>query len=75
MQAYVKDGDNVKNGDLLAVMTADVRALLSGERTALNYLQRMSGIASHTRIISDMMKGSINKVIRHQKNNSEYENF
>jgi len=67
MQAYVKDGDNVANGDLLAVMTADVKALLSGERTALNYLQRMSGIASYTRIISDMMKGSKTKLLDTRK--------
>ena len=42
----VKDGDEVKKGQLMAVVTGDIRALLSGERTALNYLQRMSGIAT-----------------------------
>jgi len=67
MLAYVKDGDKVSNGDLLAIITADVRALLSGERTALNYLQRMSGIASHTRVISDMMKGSKTKLLDTRK--------
>ena len=42
----VKDGDAVKKGELLAVVKGDIRVLLSGERTALNYLQRMSGIAT-----------------------------
>ncbi len=56
IEANVKDGDRVKNGDLLAVVTADIRVLLSGERTALNFLQRMSGIASYTREIADMLK-------------------
>ena len=45
---HVKDGDAVKKGDLLAVVKGDIRVLLSGERTALNYLQRMSGIATYT---------------------------
>lgn len=44
-----QDGDSVKKGDLLGVITGDIRALLSGERTALNYMQRMSGIATFTR--------------------------
>lgn len=56
IESHVKDGDRVKNGDLLAVVTADIRALLSGERTALNFLQRMSGIATYTREIADMLK-------------------
>ena len=47
---YVKDGDVVKNGQLLAEVSGDVRVLLSGERTALNYLQRMSGIATYTNV-------------------------
>lgn len=54
----VKDGDLVKSGDLMAVVTGDIRALLSGERTALNYLQRMSGIATYTHSIAEMLKGS-----------------
>ena len=44
----VKDGDRVTKGQLMGVVTGDIRALLSGERTALNYLQRMSGIATYT---------------------------
>lgn len=53
-----KDGDFVKNGDLMAVITGDIRALLSGERTALNYLQRMSGIATYTNSIAKLLEGS-----------------
>ncbi|MBE5936171.1 MAG: carboxylating nicotinate-nucleotide diphosphorylase [Lachnospiraceae bacterium] len=53
-----KDGDEVKNGDLIAVLEADVRAVLSGERVALNYLQRMSGVATHTNKIVKMLEGS-----------------
>ena len=45
----VKDGDEVKKGDKLGKVTGDIRVLLSGERVALNYLQRMSGIATYTR--------------------------
>ena len=44
-----KDGDEVKKGELMATLTGDIRVLLSGERVALNYLQRMSGIATYTR--------------------------
>lgn len=54
----VADGDEVKNGDLMAIITGDIRALLSGERTALNYLQRMSGIATYTRSIAGQLEGS-----------------
>lgn len=55
---YCKDGDAVKKGDIMGVVTADIRALLSGERTALNYLQRMSGIATYTREITELLEGS-----------------
>ena len=54
----VKDGDEVKKGQLMAVVTGDIRALLSGERTALNYLQRMSGIATYTHEIAQLLEGS-----------------
>lgn len=53
-----KDGDAVRAGDIMAAVTADVRALLSGERTALNYLQRMSGIATYTSEIVKLLEGS-----------------
>ncbi len=53
----VKDGDEVSKGELLGTIEGDVRALLSGERTALNYLQRMSGIATYTRGIVKALEG------------------
>lgn len=53
-----KDGEEVKKGQLLATVTGDIRVLLSGERVALNYLQRMSGIATYTRQVADLLKGS-----------------
>lgn len=54
----VQDGDEVKKGQLLAVVRGDIRALLSGERTALNYLQRMSGIATYTRETAKLLEGT-----------------
>ena len=53
-----KDGDAVKKGDLLGTETGDIRVLLSGERVALNYLQRMSGIATYTKQVSKLLEGS-----------------
>ena len=58
VETSFKDGDEVRVGDLIAIVKADVRAILSGERVALNYLQRMSGVATHTRKIVNMLKGS-----------------
>lgn len=75
---YVKDGDAVKKGDLLAVVKGDIRVLLSGERTALNYLQRMSGIATYTRSITDLLKGSKTKLLDTRKttpNNRIFEKY
>lgn len=54
----VKDGDAVTKGQLLAVVTGDVRVLLSGERTALNYLQRLSGIATYTHSVVQLLEGT-----------------
>ena len=62
-----KDGDTVKNGQKLGVIRGDIRVLLSGERTALNYLQRMSGIATYTRDIADLLKGSATKLLDTRK--------
>lgn len=53
-----KDGDEVKKGELMATLTGDIRVLLSGERVALNYLQRMSGIATYTRQVAKLLEGS-----------------
>ena len=55
---YVTDGDIVENGQLMATVTGDIRVLLSGERTALNYLQRMSGIATYTNEVAKMLEGT-----------------
>ena len=64
---YVKDGDKVEKGQLLGLVKGDIRVLLSGERTALNYLQRMSGIATYTRQIADLLKGSKTKLLDTRK--------
>ena len=64
---YVKDGDKVEKGQLLGIVRGDTRVLLSGERTALNYLQRMSGIATYTRQIADLLKGSKTKLLDTRK--------
>ncbi len=64
---YCKDGDYVKKGERLGVVRGDIRVLLSGERTALNYLQRMSGIATYTRSIVEMLKGSKTKLLDTRK--------
>ena len=55
---FCKDGDEVKAGQLMGIVTGDIRVLLSGERVALNYLQRMSGIATYTHEVAELLKGS-----------------
>ena len=55
---YVADGDAVKKGQLMATVIGDIRVLLSGERTALNYLQRMSGIATYTNEVAKLLEGT-----------------
>lgn len=55
---HCKDGEEVKKGQLLGTVTGDIRVLLSGERVALNYLQRMSGIATYTRQVAKLLEGS-----------------
>lgn len=64
---YFSDGDKVKKGDLIGTITGDIRAILSGERTALNYLQRMSGIATYTNSIAELLKGSKVKLLDTRK--------
>ena len=58
VEASVRDGDEVRAGDRLAVVRGDVRVLLSGERTALNFLQRMSGIATYTHEVAALLEGT-----------------
>ena len=60
---YVKDGQEVKNGQIMADVTGDIRVLLSGERTAQNYLQRMSGIATDTHGVAALLKGTKTKLL------------
>ena len=67
IEFYAKDGDRVEKGQLLGLAKGDIRVLLSGERTALNYLQRMSGIATYTREIADLLKGSKTKLLDTRK--------
>lgn len=67
VEFYCKDGDRVKKGDVLAVITGDIRVILTGERTALNYLQRMSGIATHTREMVDLLGDSKTKLLDSRK--------
>lgn len=75
---YVKDGDKVEKGQKLADIRGDIRVLLSGERTALNYLQRMSGVATHTRRIADLLEGTGIRLLDTRKttpNNRVFEKY
>ncbi len=67
VEFYVEDGDEVKNKQLLGVIRGDIRVLLSGERTALNYLQRMSGIATYTHQIAELLKETKIKLLDTRK--------
>lgn len=66
-ELYNKDGDRVENGKLIGKIRGDIRVLLSGERTALNYLQRMSGIATYTNEIARLLEGSGTKLLDTRK--------
>lgn len=75
---YANDGDVVTAGMKLATVTGDIRVLLSGERTALNYLQRMSGIATYTNKVASYLKGSKTKLLDTRKtspNNRVFEKY
>ena len=77
-QVYAQDGDVIEAGMVIAEVYGDLRSILSGERTALNYLQRMSGIATHTRKISDMLNGSGTRLLDTRKttpNNRIFEKY
>ncbi|MBE6034781.1 MAG: carboxylating nicotinate-nucleotide diphosphorylase [Clostridiales bacterium] len=78
VQMNIKDGDRIKEGEILATVLGDVRALLSGERTALNYLQRMSGIATYTRSVAELLEGSKTRLLDTRKttpNNRIFEKY
>lgn len=75
---FVQDGDEVKKGQLMATVKGDIRVLLVGERTGLNYLQRMSGIATYTRSIAKLLEGSKVKLLDTRKtspNNRIFEKY
>ena len=67
VEFFCQDGDAVSAGQLMAIVTGDIRALLSGERVALNYLQRMSGIATYTHSIAKLLEGSKTKLLDTRK--------
>lgn len=67
VEFYRNDGDTIKNGEKIGVIKGDIRVLLSGERTALNFLQRMSGIATYTRSVTELLKGSKTKLLDTRK--------
>lgn len=78
IEFYVKDGDEVKAGQLMAKVRGDIRVLLCGERTALNYLQRMSGIATYTHSVAAYLEGSKTKLLDTRKttpNNRIFEKY
>ncbi len=66
-ELYCKDGDKVKKGQLMGRVNGDIRVLLSGERVALNYLQRMSGIATYTNSVVKLLEGSKTKLLDTRK--------
>lgn len=67
VELYCADGDEVKNGQLMGKVIGDIRVLLSGERVALNYLQRMSGIATYTHSVAALLEGSKTKLLDTRK--------
>ena len=78
VEFYVKDGDKVSNKQLIGKVYGDVRVLLCGERTALNYLQRMSGIATYTSQVAELLDGTGIKLLDTRKttpNNRIFEKY
>lgn len=67
VEFYCTDGDRVEKGQLLGIVHGHVRVLLTGERTALNYLQRMSGIATYTHEIVSLLEGSKTRLLDTRK--------
>ena len=78
VEFYVSDGDKVTSGQLIGKVYGDIRILLSGERTALNYLQRMSGIATYTNSVSKLLENTGTKLLDTRKtspNNRIFEKY
>ena len=77
-ETYANDGDNIKVGQIIAKIRGDIRVLLSAERTALNYLQRMSGIATYTRSVASLLDGTKTSLLDTRKttpNNRIFEKY
>lgn len=75
---YAEDGEQIQKGQLIAKVEGDIRVLLSGERTALNFLQRMSGVATYTHKVAELLKGSRTKLLDTRKttpNNRIFEKY
>ncbi|MBO7681956.1 MAG: carboxylating nicotinate-nucleotide diphosphorylase [Clostridia bacterium] len=78
VEFFVEDGDYVEKGTLMANVYGDIRVLLSGERTALNYLQRMSGVATYTHSVAALLEGTKTKLLDTRKttpNNRIFEKY
>lgn len=78
VEFFVQDGDAVHKGQLMAKVRGDIRILLSGERTALNYLQRMSGVATYTHSVASLLNGTKTKLLDTRKttpNNRIFEKY
>ena len=78
IEFFVKDGEAVKAGQLMAKVRGDIRVLLSGERVALNYLQRMSGVATYTSSVAKLLEGTKTKLLDTRKttpNNRIFEKY
>ncbi|MBQ7832855.1 MAG: nicotinate-nucleotide diphosphorylase (carboxylating), partial [Lachnospiraceae bacterium] len=67
VELYVEDGEAITKGQLIGKVRGDIRVLLSGERTALNYLQRMSGVATYTSKMVKMLEGTGIKLLDNRK--------
>ncbi len=74
IEKYFKDGDLIKKGDVLAKLEGSAKTILKGERTALNYIQRMSGIATETRMYKDKMNSSA-KIVDTRKTTPNFRIF
>ena len=75
---FKNDGDDIKKGELMAKVRGDIRVLLSGERTALNYMQRMSGVATYTRQVASLLEGTKTTLLDTRKttpNNRIFEKY
>ncbi len=78
VEFFVRDGESVKNGQLLAKVRGEIRTILCGERTALNYLQRMSGVATYTKSVAKLLEGTKTTLLDTRKttpNNRLFEKY